>query len=106
MLSFYLEDNRGILFHINDGEGIVGYCGGLMIRVPGQHGSATSMTQHTFRSLVLNMMIRPWLIFHHEIRANFPLIIKNVKLRFMVALKKKLPICRHRIRNLSRLWAW
>jgi len=81
MLSFYIEDNRGVLFHIIEGDTVTGYCGGLMNRVPGLHGSATSVTQHTFRSLVLNILIRPWLVFHPEIRMNFPLIIKNLKLR-------------------------
>ena len=82
MISFYLEDERGVLFHVEYEDEITGYCGGLMTRVPGRHGSATSMTQHTFRSLVFNLMIRPWLIFHPEIRANVPLIIKNIRLRF------------------------
>lgn len=81
MISFYLEDDRGVLFHAEEGDEITGYCGGLMNRVPGRHGSATSMTQHTFGSLVLNLMIRPWLIFHHEIRGNIPLILKNIRLR-------------------------
>ena len=82
MLSWYIESDRGILFHITEGDKVLGYCGGIINRIPGQHGSATSMTQHTFRSLVFNLMIRPWLIFHPEIRANVPLIIKNIRLRF------------------------
>ena len=89
MLSFYLENERGILFHLEEGGVVFGYCGGIRNRIPGQHGSATSMTQHTFRSLVLNLMFRPWLIFHHEILANFPLIIKNIKLRFYTTNRSK-----------------
>jgi GNAT superfamily N-acetyltransferase len=83
MLSFYLVDERGLLFHLNEGEEIVGYCGGLMNKVPGMHGSATSMTQYTFKALTLNVLIRPWLIFNHEIRANLPLIIRNIKLKLL-----------------------
>lgn len=89
MISFYLEDDRGVLLHVKDGDEITGYCGGLMNRVPGRHGSTTSMTQHTFRALILNLMIRPWLVFHHEIRANILLIIKNIKLRFSGGTSKK-----------------
>jgi len=89
MLSFYLEDGRGVLFHLTDGVNVVGYCGGLMNRVPGKHGSATSMTQYTFKELVLNLMIRPWLVFHHEIWANSSLIIKNIKLRFSGGTEKE-----------------
>ena len=92
MLSFYLEDDRGVLFHLTDGTNIVGYCGGLLNKVPGRHGSATSMTQHTFRSLLLSLVIRPWLVFHYEIRANIPLIVKNIRLRFSGgAAKKNIP---------------
>jgi len=89
MLSFYLENERGILFHMEGNDGVLGYCGGIRNRHPGQHGSATSMTQHTFRLLVINLLFRPWLIFHHEILANFPLIIKNIKLRFNTANRSK-----------------
>ena len=91
MLSFYLDDDRGVIFHLEDGGEIPGYCGGLRNKVPGRHGSATSMTQHTFRSLVFNLMIRPWLIFHPEIRANVPLIIKNIRLRFSGRKSKRNP---------------
>lgn len=92
MLSFYLENERGILFHLEDRGNVLGYCGGIMNRIPGQHGSATSMTQHTFRLFVLNLVIRPWLIFHPEIHSNIPLIIKNIKLRFSgVASKENTP---------------
>lgn len=83
MLSWYVVSDRGMLFHLSEGDKLIGYCGGIMSRIPGQHGSATSMTQHTFGSLVLNLMIRPWLIFHHEIRGNIPLILKNIRLRFL-----------------------
>lgn len=89
MISFYLEDERGLLFHIEDEKGIQGYCGGLMNKVPGLHGSATSMTQHTFRLLVISILARPWLIFHHEIWANIPLIIKNLKLKLANGNTKK-----------------
>ncbi len=91
MLSFYLENERGILFHMEGNDGVLGYCGGIRNRLPGQHGSATSITQHTFRSLVINLLFRPWLIFHHEILANFPLIIKNIKLRFYDSNRSKSP---------------
>jgi GNAT superfamily N-acetyltransferase len=89
MLSFYLENERGILFHLEEEGAVFGYCGGIRNRISGQHGSATSMTQHTFRLLVLNLLFRPWLIFHNEILANFPLIIKNIKLRFYTTNRSK-----------------
>lgn len=91
MLSFYIEDSRGLLFHLeNDGK-VIGYCGGLRRNEPGKPGSATSMIQYTFKALVTGLIKKPWLIFHHEILANIPLIIKNLKLRFSrrYGLRKK-----------------
>jgi GNAT superfamily N-acetyltransferase len=41
------------------------------------------MIQYNFRSLAINFLARPWLLFHHEIRKNIPLIIKNLKLRLL-----------------------
>ena len=82
MISFYIEDYRGVLFHLEEGDDILGYYGGLMIKIPGQSGSASSMTQYTFKSLILNLLIKPWLLFHHEIWNNLPLIRRNLYMRF------------------------
>lgn len=93
MLSWYIESDRGVLFHIKEKNEVLGYCGGIIITSQGNHGSATSMIQHSFRLLVLNLIIRPWLIFHHEIRANIPLIIKNIKLRLFSSTDRvKVPL--------------
>ncbi len=82
MLSFYLEDSRGILFHIKEGNKIIGYCGGLRRNDLNKPGSATSMIQFTFKALIFNLLKKPWLLFHPEIVNNIPLIIRNLKLRF------------------------
>lgn len=81
MLSWYIESERGLLFHLLEGDEVVGYCGGIINRIPGQHGSTTSMTQHAFRSLIISLLCKPWLIFHKEIRANIPLIVRNISLK-------------------------
>ena len=81
MISWYLEDERGELFHLEDSGEIVGYCGGLAIKVPGRHGSATSVTQFSFKELIGSFIFRPWVIFHPEIRKRVPFIWKNLKLR-------------------------
>ncbi len=89
MLSWYIESDRGLLFHLAEGNEVLGYCGGIINRFPGEPGSATSMTQHTFSSLVLKLMFRPWLVFHKEILANGPLIIRNIRLRFISRSSKR-----------------
>jgi GNAT superfamily N-acetyltransferase len=81
MISWYLEDERGELFHLVESGEILGYCGGLSITVPGKHGSATSVTQFSFKELITSFFLRPWLIFHPEIRKRLPFIWKNLKLR-------------------------
>jgi len=81
MLSFYLEDKRGILFHLADDNKIIGYCGGLRRNDVNKPGSATSMVQFTFKSLIVSLLKKPWLLFHPEIVNNIPLIVKNLKLR-------------------------
>jgi GNAT superfamily N-acetyltransferase len=92
LLSWYIESKRGLIFHLADEDKLIGYCGGIVNRIPSQHGSTTSMIQYTFGSLVLNLIIRPWLVFHPELLAYIPLIIKNIKLRFAgVPQKKFLP---------------
>jgi GNAT superfamily N-acetyltransferase len=90
MLSWYIESERGLLFHIIEGGKVLGYCGGIINRNPGLHGSATSMTQHTFNSLLFNLLLRPWLILHPDIRSKYPLIAKNIRLRFTKNAAKNL----------------
>ena len=59
MISWYLEDERGELFHLVESGEILGYCGGLSITVPGKHGSATSVTQFSFKELITSFIFRP-----------------------------------------------
>jgi len=84
MLSFYLKDDRGIIFHIRNESQVIGYCGGLMHRKSGMHGSATSMTQYTFTELIKNIVIRPWLLVHPDIIKRIPFIWKNVKIKLCI----------------------
>lgn len=81
MLSWYLEDDRGDLFHLDENETITGYCGGILNLEAGKHGSATSVTQYTFKTLLTSFLLKPWLIFHPEIRKRFPFIWRNIKLK-------------------------
>ena len=81
MLSWYIESDRGIMFHIEkDGE-ILGYVGGITIRKPGMPGSATSITQHSFKEFVWAFILRPWLFFHPENLKRFSFIRRNIKLK-------------------------
>ncbi len=81
MMSWYLADERGILFHIENESNLLGYCGGIKMVNEGMHGSATSITQYTFISILISFLIRPWLIFHPDIRNRVPFVWKNLKLK-------------------------
>lgn len=81
MLSWYLNDERGELFHLEENNIVVGYCGGILNLEAGKHGSTTSVTQYTFKTLLTSFMLKPWLIFHPEIRKRFPFIWRNIWLK-------------------------
>lgn len=82
MLSWYIEDKRGEMFHIEEDGKIIGYCGSIIKFKYGQSGSSTSMIQHSFYTLMGSLILRPWLLFHMEIMNHLPFIWKNIKLKF------------------------
>lgn len=84
MLSWYIESDRGIMFHIEKEGEILGYAGGISIREPGLPGSATSITQHSFKEFVWAFMLKPWLFFHPENLKRISFIWRNIKLKIRV----------------------
>ncbi|WP_396161710.1 GNAT family N-acetyltransferase [Flavobacterium sp.] len=89
LLSWYLDNPRGIIFHIEEKGEILGYCGGIKTNSPELEGSSTSMAQHTFKLMVKCLFFKPWLIFHRENFNRIPLIFKNVLLKLGLIQKKK-----------------
>lgn len=81
MLSWYIEDNRGELFHLEESGKILGYCGCIKITMPGKYGSATSIFQYSFKVLIISLIIRPWLICHPEVIRRLPFIWRNIKIK-------------------------
>jgi ribosomal protein S18 acetylase RimI-like enzyme len=86
MLSWYIVDQRGVLFYVSENNKIIGYCGGIIIKKAGLPGAATSITQFCFKTFIFSFLLRPWLIFHSEnvkrisfIKRNFFLKIGLVK---------------------------
>lgn len=84
MLSWYIIDERGILFHVLENDIIVGYCGGVITKNPGLPGAATSITQFSFRAFLKSFLIRPWLILHPENISRFPFIFRNILMKIRV----------------------
>jgi len=81
MLSWYIESDRGVLFHLEQKGEVFGYVGGITIKEPGLPGSATSITQYSFKTLIWAFIIRPWLLFHPENLKRFFFIWRNIKLK-------------------------
>jgi len=82
MLGWYLSSENTFLFCVNEGDQCVGYCGGMVKTIWGV-GSASSMAQFSFNAAVKSFLLRPWLVFHKEIRAKFPFIVRNLVNRFI-----------------------
>jgi len=92
MLSWYILDERGILFHIKHEDQYLGYCGGILIRQPGLPGAASSITQHSFNTFLLSFISKPWLIFHPENMKRIGFIKKNILTRLGISKRINAPI--------------
>ena len=93
LLSWYLDNSRGVIFHVEENRKILGYCGAIKTNSAGLEGSSTSMTQYTFRVLLLSLALRPWLIFHRDNINKIPFIKRIVLLK--LGLDKKNEIIRN-----------
>jgi ribosomal protein S18 acetylase RimI-like enzyme len=87
MFLFYLENPRGLLFHIKVNNEIIGYCGVLKTKMAGIEGSSTTMSQYLFGCLIKALLCRPWVAFHKDNFKRIPLIKKNLLLK--LGIKKK-----------------
>lgn len=81
MLAWYLANENTFLFFTKAEGRCIGYCGGMLRTAIGV-GSASSMAQFSFNAAVSAFLKKPWLIFHPEVRAKYPFIVKNIVSRF------------------------
>lgn len=81
MLSWYLSTEKTFLFHVEENGHCAGYCGGMIVDGTLPTGSASGMAQHSFHAAVRAFLLRPWLLFHPEVRAKWPLLWKNVLMK-------------------------
>ena len=93
MLSWYLSSNKTFLFHLEDAaEGkCLGYCGGMVSDGSLGMGSASSMAQYAFSAAVVGFLTHPWVLFHPEVRAKWPLLRKNILMKLGLKKKKHIP---------------
>ncbi len=79
-LEWFLVDENRFLFHITDGDIVVGYCGGFVPQRIGD-GSSSGMFQYAFKEALKGILIKPWLAFHLELRKYYPFLWRNIKNR-------------------------
>ena len=80
-LEWFLVYDNCFLFHIKEGDTVIGYCGGFIPRFSGD-GSASGMMRHTMQTALKALLSRPWLLFHTCFIKFYPLIAKNVFRKF------------------------
>lgn len=75
---WYLHHPNRFLFHLQEGNRIVGYLGGFVPARPGD-GSSSGMLQHAFSQAVKGLLLKPWLLFHAEVVPHYPFLWRNIK---------------------------
>lgn len=78
MISWYLDTEKAFLFHVEEDNKCIGYCGGIVNDGTLSTGSASGMMQHSMKQAILAFMQRPWLILHKELRKKYNLFFKNL----------------------------
>ncbi|HEX8334603.1 MAG TPA: GNAT family N-acetyltransferase [Segetibacter sp.] len=77
-LDWFLSSPQRFLFHIEEDNKVIGYCGGFIPSKPGD-GSSSGMLQHAFNEAVKGLILKPWLLFHNEVVPHYPFIWRNIK---------------------------
>jgi len=75
--EWFLKSKNRFLFHVVSDGKVVGYCGGFMPQYIGE-GSTSGIMQYTMRQAFTGGLLHPWLLFHKEVMALYPLIFKNI----------------------------
>jgi ribosomal protein S18 acetylase RimI-like enzyme len=88
IFSWYLSTDKAFLFFVEEGRKVVGYAGGMIVDGTLAHGSASSLTQHTFNDSIKALLMRPWLFFHPEFVSRYGLFARNILTRFRNKFRK------------------
>ena len=69
--DWYLNHPNRFLFFIEEGDKVIGYCGGFVPAKPGD-GSSSGMLQHAFKQAVTALLLQPWLLLNAEVKPQLP----------------------------------
>jgi ribosomal protein S18 acetylase RimI-like enzyme len=78
IFSWYLSTDKAFLFFVEAEGKVAGYAGGMIVDGTLAHGSASSLTQHTFNDSIKALLARPWLFFHPEFVSRYALFTRNI----------------------------
>ncbi len=88
--EWFLVDPNRFLYHVCDGNMVIGYCGGLAPQFMGD-GSASGMLQYAMKEAGIGILKKPQLLLNRELIHFYPLIFKNLYHKFSgFRFKKKI----------------
>lgn len=83
MLEWYFSTDKTFILVARTTDGrVAGYVTGMVKDGVLKTGSASGMAQYSFNQGMISLALRPWLLFHKEMRRKFLFIIRNIKRRF------------------------
>lgn len=88
IFSWYISTDKAFLFFVEGDGKVVGYAGGMIVDGTLAHGSASSLTQHTFNDSIKAVLMRPWLFFHPEFMSRYALFARNIFTRIRNKFRK------------------
>lgn len=89
-LEWYISEPDAVLIMAEDEQGnALGYAGGLLVHEKTKQGSTTAMSQYAFKAAILTFFLRPWLLFHPQVRRHFPYIRYFLKRQWRKYFGKK-----------------
>lgn len=79
MFKWYLSAPNKFLVWVEENGKCIGYCGGVVLDGTDAYGSASGMTQFGMQAGMKRLLLKPWLLFHPEIRKRYPFMLTNIK---------------------------
>lgn len=91
-LDWFLSVEGNFLFHVVEPKSgmVIGFCGGLINDGIKRRGSSSEMIQYAFNEGLKGILMKPWLLFHHQMVGKYRLAFKNLKKR-IIGTKIALP---------------
>lgn len=77
-LEWFLRNPNRFLYHVEEHNGVAGYCGGFVPQYYGD-GSSSGMLQYAFKEALIGLATHPWLLLHPEVRNQYRFLWLNIR---------------------------